>query len=370
MTLPNGSASATDRTLGCPGSLVLSRVHRTSADAERGHGIHAFCCAVLSGTPVETALATVDVQYRETCQFLEWQKLGGDLADVRTEVSYALDPFARTARFLGVNIARQYAQFDLGPNEIPGSLDIEGMRFDDVWCVQDLKTGHLDVEHAETNGQGLFFGAVFHLLHGAREVEFRVNRVHASGKVTLESSALYTAWEIDTFLDAYADALTRARAERRVYLAGGVPTVAVGPWCRYCEAYENCPAQAALARRMLPTAEAIEARLQRLTLPEAGRAWALAKDIEGRLDRIFEALKGRARQEPLPTRPGKQVRPIEVERSDFSRERAIELLTELGATAEQVGQLYVTRTIEQIREVNDPNAKRLPMRRAKKGAAA
>lgn len=371
MSLPNGSASATARTLGCQGSLVLARVGRTTGYAERGRGIHGFVCAVLSGTPIETALAAVEPEYRETCQFLEWRRLGGDLSNVRTEVSYALDPFARTARFLGLNVGRDYAQFNLGPDEIPGSLDIEGMRIDGIPVVQDLKTGYGDVEEAETNGQGLFFGSVLHILTGAPEVEFRVNRAHASGKVTIESSAIYTAWEIDTFLDALADALTLARAERRVYLAGGVPTVEVGPWCRYCPCFENCPAQAALAKAMLPEATSMEARVQTLTLPEAGRAWTLAKDIEGRVGRVLDALKLRAHQEPLPSRYGKEVRPIQFERSDFSREKAIELLGELGATPEQVGQLYVARTIEQVRECNDPNARRLPMRpRAKKGRAA
>lgn len=370
MSLPNGSASATDRTIGCPASLVLPRVRRTSADAERGHGIHAFVCAVLSGTPVDTALAAVAPEYRQTCQNLEWQRIGGDLSGVRCEVSYALDPFARTARFLGLNVGRNYAQFNLGPDEVPGSLDIEGLRFDGIPCIQDLKTGYSDIEDASTNGQGLFFGSVRHIIEGASEVEFRVNRVHASGKVTIDSSAIYTAWEIDTFLDAYADALTEARAHRRVYLAGGVPDVNVDSWCRYCEAMDSCPGHVNLAKAMLPDLTTMEARVQSMTLPEAGRAWAIAKDIEDRLDRILKALRARAVQEPLPVTYGKEVRPIRFERKDFNRELALALLAELRAAPEAIAALYLTREVEQVRECNNPNEKRLPMARKKKGKAA
>jgi hypothetical protein len=357
MTLPNGSASASDRTIACPASLALPRVNRTTPIAERGRGIHRFVEAVLTGTARATALEAVEPEYRETCKNLDWQKLGGDLSDIRCEASYALDPIARTARFLGTNLGRNYPE--LGPDEVPGSLDIEGIRFDGIPVVQDMKSGFGDTADAEDAGQGLFFGAVKHLMLDAPEVEFRVNRIHVSGQVTVESSFLYTAWEIDNFLDAYAEAILEARKQRALVERGGVPDVNVGDWCKYCHSLEHCPAQTRLARAMLPDAKELEARVHLLTLPEAGEAWTRAHEIRSLANKVIDALKLRAAQEALPSAYGKEVRPIRFERNDFIRDKALELLDKLGATAEQKASLFVAHEIEQIRECNVAGVKRL-----------
>jgi Protein of unknown function (DUF2800) len=365
----NGSASGSERTIGCPASLALPRVRRTTDYAHRGRGIHAFIRAVKAGVPVERALELVDDEYRDTCRNLQWERLGADLHDVRCEVAYALDPVARTARFLGVDIGRDYERFALGPNEVPGSLDIEGLRIDDVPVIIDTKTGWLDVTDAEENGQGLFFGCVQYLLTGATEVEFRINKVLASGRVLLDSSHTYSALDMDLYMDEYAQALAQSREARRVYLAGGTPDVNVGAWCRYCESMEACPAYTRLAMAMATDTAVLEARIAAMPLADAGQAWLKAKQIESMLDRVLSALKARARQEPLPTADGKVVRPIAFEREDLVVSAALELLRERGASEAEIAALYRSHVVEQIRETVDPKAPKA-MRKTRRSRAA
>lgn len=367
--LPNGSASASDRTCACPASLALPRVCRTSEYAEAGHGKHRFVKDVLMGIPVDRALERVEPEHRETCQKLEWQRLGADLSEIRPEVSYALDPVARTARFLGIDIDRDYGRFDLGPDEIPGSLDIEGVRLDGMPVVLDLKSGYLSVADAEENGQGLFFGAVKHILLGAPEVEFRVARIAPSGTVRIESSATYTALDIDLYLDRYAEALERSREARRVYLAGGVPDVYDGPWCRFCEAAEACPSKVAFARAMVTTASDLVARVTSMPLAEVGEAFLKWDQVRGMVKVIGEALKARARLEHIPTTEGRVARLVEYAVPSFNQTKALDLLRELGATDEQIGALYGTNRVEKLMETKDPKAPRVRKVRKKDRAA-
>jgi hypothetical protein len=354
----NGSASATERTIACPASLALPKAHRSTAYSHRGHGIHGFVRAIIAGVPRDVALAAVDAADRATCAGIEWPKLIGDLAEVECEAAFALDPIARTARFLGVDVGRDYARFSLGPNEIPGTADIRGVRFDGVPVVRDLKTGYLEVTDAEDNGQGLFFAAVLYLMLGAPEVCFEIMKLKPSGEIVTDSTATYGAFELDSFLDALEEALVESRTARRVYLAGGTPDVTVGPWCRYCEAMESCPAYTRLARSMAADVADLESRVESLTLPEAGVAWRKAKQIEAMLGRVLEALKARARQDPLPIENGKIVKAISFERNDFDRAVALEMLRARGATDEDIRSLYRASMVEQVREVNDPGAGR------------
>lgn len=354
----NGTASATERTIKCASSLVLPRVRRTRQESERGSGIHGFVASVLSGTPIASALKLVDEQYRGVCDRIDWRGLGGDLRDVRTEVAYALDPIARSARELGANLGRHYGP--LGANEVPGSLDIEGVStFDGTPVVIDLKSGWLDVTEAEENGQGLFFGAVKALMTGAPEVEFRIAKLLPSGRI-VPDVARYSALDLDSFLDEYESAIGRVRKAREVYESGGVPNVVTGEWCRWCECLESCPAYSALARSMLGDALDIEQRIASLSLAQAGAAWRKAKQIDVVLTRVLDGLKARAKQVALPLGDGKEARAISYSKQSFDKELALELLRDKGASSDEIAALYRSVNVEQVREANVPGAKARP----------
>jgi PD-(D/E)XK nuclease superfamily protein len=347
---PNGSASAAARTLACPAWLAFPHVDHESEHAARGHVIHRYGKAVLSGTaPLQALAAVKDPETRATCAAIDWAKVGGDLRDVVCEAAYAVDVKARTARFIGVDIGRDYERNGpLGEWEVPGACDLVGNNPDGRPVVDDLKTGFLDVEPAAYNAQGLMLASAVHLHHGAAEVEFRISHLKASGKVW-NDAAVHTALDVDNFLDDYEAALVEAREAKHVYLAGGTPNVTEGEHCRYCPAANHCPAKARLVRAMLPELEGVDAALATATPEQAGAAWALAHDrIAPLLNRILDLLKERARRERLPLPDGRELRESLSARETLHAESILALARKYGATDEEVAECYHEATVRRI----------------------
>lgn len=370
MSRPNGSASGLERAFECAASLVLPRVNRGSAYADRGTGGHGFVRSVLTGTPIANALEIVaDPELRETCARIDFRKLGGDLLDVRCEIAYALDPFARTARELGQNIGREYeaaaerAGAPLTPDEIPGSDDIEGMRPDGVGVVLDMKFGWDEVTPCAENAQLGFFAAARMLLGGVGVVEKRIAYVRPNGDVRLDS-AEFTRFDTDTFLDDVEAALLRVRRARRVYLAEGRVDVSAGAWCKYCDSMSYCPEYVSLARAMLPALEDVEPRIAMMSQVEKGTAWRQAKKIETLLGRVLDALKAHARQESYPTDDEHEVRVSSYMRSDFSTGAALGLLKSKGATEAEIAGCYTQVPVHSVKELKIKGAKRKRAKRA------
>jgi hypothetical protein len=347
---PNGSASAATRTLRCPAWLAFPHVDHESDDAARGHVIHRYGKAVLSGTPIDAALAAVkDPAIRATCQAIDWQRVGGDLRNVQCEVAYVLDVRERTARIVGIDIGRNYEKDGpLGEWDVPGSVDIEGWADPRRLVVDDLKTGFLDVESAATNGQGLCLASAVSLAHGVSEVEFRISHLKPSGRVW-NDAAIHTAMDIDGFLDEYEEAIVRSREAKRIYLAGGTPNVTEGDWCRYCPSADSCPAKTKLVRALLPELEAVDAGIDSLTPERAGQAWVLAHDRAAPLlERILDALKDRARRSPIPLGNGKELRESISARESLHAESILALARKLGATDEMIADCYREASVSRV----------------------
>jgi hypothetical protein len=377
MGLPNGSASGTERLLACPSHLALPRVHRETDYAARGHGIHGYVRAVVSGTPADVALAAVDPEHRDTCRLIDWQKLCGDLENIECEVAYAVDVRARTARLLGHNLGRDYegaaarAGQPLGEYEIPGSLDLTGRyRGTRRRVVRDLKSGYQDVTPTEENGQVLFFAAVFYLLEGENEIDCAISKLKPSGDIW-HDTATFDAWAIDEFLDKLEGALDASKEAKRVYLRGSMPDFSEGPWCGHCSAADACPPKNRLARSMAGDLSAIDGKIESMTSADAGRAYEIAHDrVAPVLERILSALKERARREALPLSGDLELReaPYEKEQPDF--QGALALARELGATDEQLKACYKSLVIRPVRACKAPGAKVAKRGRARKTVLA
>ncbi|HXN31735.1 MAG TPA: hypothetical protein VN894_07740, partial [Polyangiaceae bacterium] len=342
--LPNGSASANERTISCPAWLAFPHVYRSNKYAARGHAIHSYQRAILAGVATELALAQVPEAYRDTCRQIDWHKLCGDLAEIETEVSYALDVRARTARVLGTNLGRDYegaarrAGQPLGPWEIPGSLDITGRRkLDKMRVVVDTKSGFQDVTEAAENGQARFFASVFMLLEGDDEIMVRMAKLKPSGDVW-NDVAVFKALDCDEYMDTLEAGLERSKQDRRLYLAGGTPDVyPSADTCQYCPAFDACPSKVALARSMLSDLMSIRGRVQTMTQEERGFAWEKAHDVvKPLLNVVLEALKEAARSEPFPLSNGYELREAPYPKKQPNFTAAIDLARELGATDAQI----------------------------------
>ncbi|HEY6459715.1 MAG TPA: PD-(D/E)XK nuclease family protein, partial [Polyangiaceae bacterium] len=363
--LPNGSASASDRTLACPAWLALPRIERASEDAAGGTERHAFVRAVLEGTPVERAIEAVSAEQRKTCLDLDWSRLGSDLeAPLETEGAYAVDMRARTARYLGSNIDRAYdvaarAHGDpLGPWEVPGSLDLAGMSREHPrrLVVLDLKGPWADVTPAADNGQGLFFAAAKFLLDDEGpgdidEVEFRIAHIKVDGAVWDSDRAVYTRLDVDTYLDRYEEALEHAEEARRLVVTGQTPDVSVGAGCRYCPAFEACPANVSLARAMLPELASIDARIGAMTLAEVGAAYEIANvRVKPLLERVLGPLKERVLRDGIAPFPdGERCAKVSsYPESRFSQKLAVALLEQLGASKDQIARCYAPHEVRKV----------------------
>ena len=365
MSLPLGSASGIERMLACPASVVLPQVHSTTGDASDGTVKHAFVSDVLSGASVADALARVPADLRPTCEKVDWHALGGDLHDVRSEVAYVLDVRNRTAREVGVNIGRSYPE--LGEWEIPGTADIEGVRFDGVPVVDDLKSGWGEVTRSEDNGQLGFFAAVKLITTGASEVEVRIAKLRDDGSVTPDSATL-SAFEVESFIDELDAGAERVHAARRVYLAGGPLDVTEGPWCRYCDSKTWCPAYTRMALAMTQNVDELAkmvAHLDEDGATKALRDWRYIGEIH---EMIGKALKARARAQGIGIDERKWYAEVMTSRKSFDADAALALLRSYGASDSQIGGLYKESTFGVVREVLRPGAPRLPGRKKSKEA--
>jgi hypothetical protein len=358
------TASAIDRSIACSGWTAFPHVYRTSDYAERGNAIHRYVRAVLAGTAQEAAILAVPEEHREVCRQLDWGKLCGDLDDVQTEAAFALNVVTRKARFLGFNIGRKYAAAaermgePLTEDDVCGSLDVKGLRKSDGRpTIRDLKSGFVDVTAASKNGQVKFFAAVEHLMTGAPEVDSEIAKLKPNGDLWFDR-ATFSAWEVDDYLDELEDTVERHKKAKRVYLAGGLPDVApTEDGCRYCPAFDVCPAYAALARAMLGDVQAMDrVGVDPLTVEEAGEVMDRAYLIRPVLTRVIDAGKERAKREAMPMKAGKELRPIEYTRNDISSDAILALARQLGATDEQVRECYRSSNVVQVRVLNAPGA--------------
>jgi hypothetical protein len=341
----NGSASSCERTIACPAWLALPHVHRTGDEADRGAEIHRFVRNVLTGTPHADALSRVSPEHRELCARIDWRSLGGDLHNIRCEVSYGLKPFLGLARELGENLGRKYV--DLEPDEVPGTLDIEGETLDGRQVVIDLKTG-FELVDSEDNGQGKHLCACRAIMAGCSSVEFRIAQLRPDGTFD-RNDCMYDTFEIDTFCDDLSSAILKSRRYKGIVASGLAPDTAPGDHCRYCPAMEHCPAHVSLVRSMLPTLENIEGQLQSLSVVDAGRAWDKAKQLEKLLDRVMESLKARAKNTPLPLSDGKELRETSYKKQQFVQSQALALLDSLGASGEQIAACYHSTIIRSLK---------------------
>lgn len=343
----NPTASGIESALHCPESVFLPQSRSTSDDAEDGHDVHAFAHDLIENVNVTEALAKRPSRLHKRLGNIRRHDLVGDLSDqVRSEVAYALNVVTDEVRELGVGIDREYPE-DFGDEWIFGTVDIEGYRLDGVWACKDLKSGMLEVTPAAANLQLLFFGRVLWLLHG-KEVVGEIVRVRPDGSTFTESGARYRAFDLDSF----GDKLLEIR-EAILALEKKTREVATneGSWCRYCAAFASCPAKQQLVRNLIPELEGIRDRVHTLSLEDAGKAWVKLKRIGQLYDVVEAALKERAAQRFLPTRPGYHVKPIRIERENFDQAAALALLRELGATPEQLKTLHVKKSHDQFREV-------------------
>jgi hypothetical protein len=363
------SASTIERDEGCPVSSSLPQITKNSAWAARGTRLHAFIAARLNNRPMVEALEHVEDEEKDTARGVDLHRLVGDLAVVRTEVSYAIDVRDRTVRELGRNIDRRYDEAaaalgkPLGLYEIPGTIDLEGRTRLGVELAGDLKTGFRSVVPAADHRQLHWEVTARYLAAEASAVEGRIFKIREGGEVEIDSH-LFGGMALDTIGDELFEIQQGVIAARNAYQDGGEIVVSPGHWCEHCPAFLVCPAQTELARAVTVEAGAVVARLTSMTREQEWEAIVQWKQGEKVLEAIGAIMKGRAVErmmmnDPITSPDGsKYFAPVKGTRSAFSQAHALALLRHLGATEDQIRALFIAHPTESWRMLNVPGAKK------------
>lgn len=373
LTRPTGSSL--ERAEACPVSFSLPQITKASVFAEHGTAKHAYIRALLIGMVPAKALESVPLDLRDECRAIDIRQIVGELATVRSEVSYAIDVRARTVVELGVNIHRQYDRKalevlgrPLGLYEVPLTIDVEGRARDGFEIAGDVKTGFKPIVAAAVHRQIHAEVTARALAAGADVVAGRIYKIRESGDVVVDPH-LFEPLELDEIGDELLEIQEGVIRARKRFQEREEFTMNPGPWCDHCNAAPVCPARVALARAVIEQAGDIVARLATMTPEQEWQAWQQVATGRKLFEEIHDSLKAIAAQrfmmnEPISNPDGTEyVKPLEIAKSNFNRESALALLRHFGATEEQINKLWVPFRFEQFRVVK---TKKPVKKRAKK----
>lgn len=316
------SLSGTGRALACPPSTVLPHSQRMTAESTLGNVVHDYLCRV-STLGAQEALALVPEEHRGACAAVDLSQLPACEPDAyASEVAFAYDVAADTARELGRGLGRKYE--GLSATEVPGTADVVGLTRDAV-LVFDYKTGWQPLPPAGLNPQLRAYALAAARAYGRTRAVVAIIRVHEGG-------AWWDRAELDELdLEATAAELrelaARAAEEEARLAASQAVRVTEGAHCRWCPAYAYCPAKARLAAA-LATPEAFEAALPALTLDNAPAVLERLEAAEAVLARVREAVEGFAKQQPIPLAGGEVFGPVPVPRETLDAVASAAILAE------------------------------------------
>ena len=272
--------------MACLASAVLPKLEISGEAAQRGTWKHVFFSNLRHG--LDEALQSVPEEYRAACEAIDVSSFK-ELDAFESEVALVYDVKADSTRLLPKERGhRDYGE--LGPYEIPMTLDVSGVGTSEVMAA-DLKTGHGFVPPAHRNWQLMIAALALEALH--RRGSARVALIHAPEGMT-------PWWDVATH-DAFALADARmqllARAERinRVPV-GGVAEMVIGDQCLYCPSKLHCPAHTGLIQRVAAEpGKELATLTDALTSDKARKAYETLKvlrqvvrDVEARLAEYAE----------------------------------------------------------------------------------
>lgn len=309
------SASSLERLAACPKSARLPHVESESADSRRGTNVHRYLANVISGKPY---LAGVDAEYHDLCAAIDTSTLP-TVGQYEAEAAFAFDVVTGTARRMNVDGRR----YEVGVTEIPGTADAIGLAADRV-VVIDWKGAWSQATAAADNLQLRFYALAAARVYGKDAATVAIARV-AEDRIRWDVAEL-SVMDLDLFADELSVIWSDAQESDRL---------AEGEHCRYCPAFDSCPAKSALIRSFLPVAEA-HAEVAIETMDDAARleVWDRAKAAE----RVIESVIGRLR-ESIARKPivvGERALVVaEESRRTIDVEKALALAPELAAIAKR-----------------------------------
>jgi hypothetical protein len=282
------TASGLERVMECPASETFPHVSRTSEFAEAGTARHTFLEHV-GDIGLAEALKLVPVEHREMCEAIDFEELPTNLA---SEVAFAYNWKTGKARELGRGIGRDYS--NVTPYEIAGTIDVLGVGPESVYCG-DYK-GHASVK-ARGNPQLLFAALCATKVYGRDAAITEIINVRPGGN--FRSKASVDVFDLDDFALRLADTAQIVEAFKTGDISQGVRE---GAWCRYCPAFQSCPAKVSLLREMV-----VQGSGDLLPLNEGNAAEAYVKyqAMRSMLSKVHDAIYAYAFERPIPLGDGR-----------------------------------------------------------------
>ena len=370
--IERGTASQLDRAMKCAGSLVLPHVQQEPGEwALRGTRLHAFLEAcILSGR--EAALASCHPSVRDEAMRIHTLELAGGIP----EAAFGYFHESHTVVRYPKHEHRDYPE----DGAFHMTLDVHFVSDDrHTIKVVDFKTGNPAVAASEA-WQLKLAAVAMGRYYGADAVEVGFCYLREDGSWDKDEHT-WDSYDFMGFEEDLAKLATRLEENLAVVQAGGQPELAAGPWCRYCRAIANCPAQTGMVKAITSDLGKLSQQVGQLTADRAGLAWARMEWAYDRLGEIKDALRLRAQTEPLPLPDGRWVKPIQMPIYILDQagvERLVELkgmpavLAATKLTKKQVAEAFgeeVTRQLDnegfiakkyttQVRKTGKPRASR------------
>jgi len=265
--------------MACPASVVLPQVKRTTEANARGTYRHRFLEGLSLGQSRADTLADIPEEYREECEAIDTEGLPTGLA---AEVTFAWDSETLEVRELGRCLTRDYSK--ARPTEIVGTIDVLGVSDTEVY-VGDYK-GHAPVD-VVGNAQLMLAALCACRLYGKDRATLEIIQVRGSSNHRKRTTVdLFDLGVFEVALQSLVGRIRHASTLQR-------PDVTEGTHCRWCSAFEACPAKTAHLVHLAHGSAANEVELLNPLSPEtaaeAYRQWLAAKSLVKRMGSILHA---------------------------------------------------------------------------------
>jgi hypothetical protein len=389
------TGSRAHRVWKCPASAILPQVDegpRNEPARRRGKQIHAYLERV-AAVGVDAALAEQTLDRERAAQLVARDAAAnpgenGEIAKalvraslddnakllallraldidelptwLATEVAFAWDWKARSARELGRNLDRAYPE--LGPTENACTLDIVGSAVSHAGLVSDYKSGHSKYPAPDYFGQTLLGGLCARSVYKLEKVALELIHIHDDG--THHKVRRWVGeFELDAFEDEWGAAMELVDHWEAEYAAGRGVNVNEGAHCEYCPAYNQCPAKTALVRQLPAELRGLGIQVGqdeagapvlliergKISIRSASEMWMAIERIEDVLSRAKQEIIGIAAFEPIPLPDGRVIGRLQTERRALDGRIVAEVLDARYGRQEREATVELECTMDSLR---------------------
>lgn len=330
MTLPTGSKLA--QAFKCTASAVLPRVDTQNQKSLRGISSHGEIGKALTGSH------HVDYDLLPLIARLPGNK-------IYTEGSFAYDVETEQARFIGVNLDRNYKIHD---TEFACTLDFFSTN-DDIGYIVELKTG-MQVEPAADNKQLLLQALCLLRASALKHVEACIAYLSDSNTFTFDAIT-FDIFTATTFANRLNKKYHQIKKAHEALAAGVPPEAFAGEHCTYCHSFVYCPAQTSLVKAFNAELEDIDQKIAALSPENAAKAYEKLIPIEKIIERIRQSIENYARHSPLLLSDGYRYGEVTRNEREYHASVVREVLVkEFGAAiadeAMKTSKAQITRVLE------------------------